>query len=578
MLSSIWFLGAVHAASLSGQVRDRLSGEPISGVIVVAYDPRLNYAYAASTNSGDYSIVDIPAGTYRLRAWPSDSEPHVQRYWPNAWSFCDAEPIAVGEDEARADLDFELDIGGQLSGRLLDPDGAPVAGASVSCGGVNSRVAGYSRGATTDSDGRFTVVGLDGDAGATDTWALQLEAQGFPRQYPGPTYDDDESEPFEVRFGELTDAGDLSLLAGIAVTGTMQSPDGPLSGAQVHVYSSGQVLNTLSTEDGSYAVDGLPPGDVLVWGSLPGYGMTYYPDADRPGDRIEAPDEGMLLEGADLFLPVQSTFSAQFTGPDDASGVTVLVYNDAYTVGIGAQADASGLFTVDRLHGGDYRLFVYAEPEGYLNDFVRGEDGEPLLYSVPPQTEADFGPVTLPAAAMLVGEVVDDAGDPVYGATLYAIPTDNTIDTQADPSDRDGAFVVDGMSAATYTIEVLYDAYCPSDRGYVTVFWPNEVNPERAELVPLAAGEILDGLQFVMPIDDDHDQMADRWEDENGLDSQRDDADEDPDGDGYTNLEEYRLGSDPTLNPEEEIGCSGCQRSSKAVFLPLLFALRRRKR
>jgi hypothetical protein len=39
--------------------------------------------------------------------------------------------------------------------------------------------------------------------------------------------------------------------------------------------------------------------------------------------------------------------------------------------------------------------------------------------------------------------------------------------------------------------------------------------------------------------------MPDSWEELNGLDPLVNDANEDPDGDGYTNLQEYMEGGDP---------------------------------
>jgi len=51
------------------------------------------------------------------------------------------------------------------------------------------------------------------------------------------------------------------------------------------------------------------------------------------------------------------------------------------------------------------------------------------------------------------------------------------------------------------------------------------------------------------PVDSDHDGMPDEWETKYGLDpNDPSDAAKDKDGDGYTNLEEYLNGTDPTKN------------------------------
>ena len=50
------------------------------------------------------------------------------------------------------------------------------------------------------------------------------------------------------------------------------------------------------------------------------------------------------------------------------------------------------------------------------------------------------------------------------------------------------------------------------------------------------------------PVDSDHDGMPDDWEDKYGLDpSGASDTSQDKDGDGYTNIEEYLNGTDPTV-------------------------------
>jgi len=54
-------------------------------------------------------------------------------------------------------------------------------------------------------------------------------------------------------------------------------------------------------------------------------------------------------------------------------------------------------------------------------------------------------------------------------------------------------------------------------------------------------------------LDSDHDGMPDWWEKLYGLDPNLADADDDLDGDGWTNIEEFRRGSDPTVSNREPL-------------------------
>lgn len=56
--------------------------------------------------------------------------------------------------------------------------------------------------------------------------------------------------------------------------------------------------------------------------------------------------------------------------------------------------------------------------------------------------------------------------------------------------------------------------------------------------------------------DSDRDGMPDKWEEENGLNSTRDDSNEDPDEDGLTNLEEYQYNTNPQVADTDGDGFS----------------------
>ena len=93
----------------------------------------------------------------------------------------------------------------------------------------------------------------------------------------------------------------------------------------------------------------------------------------------------------------------------------------------------------------------------------------------------------------------------------------------------------------------------------------------------------VEALRFVLAADNDHDQMGDTWERRYDLDTDRNDADEDPDKDGLSNLVEFRLRTNP-LSPEgywevtQTCGCTTTRGASGLVWIPVLMILLHRRR
>lgn len=579
-------LGLAQAASLSGQVLAFPEGEPLERVIVVAWDLRLNYQYDYTDSEGRYLIDELDPGSWRVQALTADSMNRVSRFYPDERGYCDGALLTLADGEAREGVDLALVAGGTLTGRLLDSAGAPIAAATVTAVGVDDAVDGLDREALTDALGAFTLTGLDADPDGSSAWITEVEAEGWPDQLLGPTYDEDDAAVFFVGLGETEDLGDQPLLDGILVRGAVTGPDGPVADANVHVYATRQVVNVKSADDGTYEATGLPPGEVLSWASADGLATTYYPDVDRPTEYEDAPEEGDELAGLDLTLPRESIFNARLVPAEegqDLSGVTALLYNDTLTVGAGTRADEDGTFSIKALYGGDYTLYLFSADEGYSDDFVRDDAGEPIVFTVDPETDNPVVEVPLTLAALMRGHLSDDAGAPVVGGYVLAWPLDGQDDgPTVAVSDADGAYELNGLGAGRYQVQARYSTYCDGDPSFVTVWWPDdEVYEALAGSLNVAAEERVEDLDFAMPVDGDQDGMADAWERTYGLDPSRDDGGEDADEDGYSNLMEYLLGTDPTDRgdaPDSGGRCGGgCGGKSAGLLMILGLGLRRRR-
>lgn len=565
MIGALVLALVAEAGVLQGHVVDE-QGQPVPHATVIAYDHRLNYATTTAEPDGTWSL-DLPPNPYRVRVLPPWGANLVERYHTDTLEMCAAPPVLL---EDGLDMGaMVLSKGAVLRGRVLDRRGEPVQGAQVFSLPAEGEVPIAARGAITQADGRFTIAGVP----PGHRVVVQVVAPGWPTQYhPGVVHEALALEHVAPRAAPH-DVGDIPLLDGIAVTGSAQGPEGPVPHGEVNVYAPSQLLKAPITA-GTWEVVGLPAGDVLVWASASGLANTYFPEDDRPGARIPA-QEGDVLEGIELRMPPEARITGQIAGEGDLSKVNVLLYNSDRTVGVGAPVASDGSFSVGGLHGGRYTLQVFGAPADLVNDMLRGPDGEERVLEVGLGEVLDLGEVEVPQAAVIHGTITDTyTGEPVYGAYVYARPLSGTSGSVTSTA-RDGTYTLAGLEADAWQIWTEFQPWCSGDPDWAARYYPDHINPVFVGAVTLQEGERFT-WDATLPPDRDHDRMDDVWEARMGLDPHRDDADEDPDGDGYTNYEEYLLGTDP-LDGRAEPGCAcGGGRAFGVLLWPLAWVRRRR--
>ena len=551
LLLKLAFTGTdAFANEFSGQVTQENS--PLSDVTLYLFDVNQQYRESKSDAQGNFEFTNLPEGPVRLLAVPNIESDAIPVFYPNTADYCSAERLTV---PSQPPITLNLQTGETLETTLF-LDNTPVEGALLKV----SPDSGWTRGGFSDENGTVNVGGLP----PNKVISVEIEGTDFPTQWmtdSGMTYDNREAVWLDI---EDLDNTPIDLYEGIEIRGLVHNGPTPISNATISIYSNSQIQSAVSDEDGLYSVRGLPPGEVLSWMSAEGYANTYSPSDDRPIYFEPVLSEGVTYDLLDIDAPFESTISITLLDAnteEPIEGASILLYNDTKTVGRGEPVDQTGTAMVYGLHGGQYTATIFAENDGYYNGDVEDALGEPLWIEVDPESDTEIVVYWEPRDNALL-HIVDDIGNPISGI-LTVLQHNTTDDYQREYSDSDGYALVYGLQSGKWDVLLSHTPVCPNDMGYII--------PEPITLnIPLT-----DTVEITLLRDHDQDGMPTSWEEEWGLDPYQDDANEDPDEDGLSNLQEYQLGSQPTTfdSPSE----CGCQDSKSAVlWIVPLFWFRRR--
>lgn len=165
---------AAGSSAIAGRVVDAQSGEALPGVLIHLTAARvMSFAQTRTDAEGHYEFAGIADGEYTLTAM---STTHG-RSCHGATDFYQVRCGIVGvvRDQRLASIDFKLQRGATVRGRVLDHDGRPAARALVR---MELMTAAENQ-ATTASDGTFTLTNIS--AGENRLVVEPFTPAGLPR-------------------------------------------------------------------------------------------------------------------------------------------------------------------------------------------------------------------------------------------------------------------------------------------------------------------------------------------------------------------------------------------------------------
>ncbi|MBP7674953.1 MAG: carboxypeptidase regulatory-like domain-containing protein [Thermoanaerobaculia bacterium] len=357
-------LSLAPPAILEGRTLDASTLKPV---------PRVRLEVA--TDSGRFTARTGHDGRYRVRGLrPGSATVRAEEPRHVPWTRHSV-PIEKGTSRT---LDVLLTRGATLSGRVVDEDGRPVAGAGVSLLSSSEssldaavRLRGEASRLRTRPDGSFTATRLP----PGENQRLSVQHPEFERGTVG---------GISLVAGGTRSGVVVTIRRGVILTGRVSDPDGnPIAGAEVSAgrsfsvrSSSGGSLTRVRVEmmeaprtaqsggDGAFELRGLAPGGVSV-------------TVKAPGRATETVDPVLLERGArpdpvEIVLEPGATISGRIvrrTG-GGASGYFVLAQNPRKPSGgrgsTSATPEADGTFRIEGLRAGEtYDLQLFGTSAGF---------------------------------------------------------------------------------------------------------------------------------------------------------------------------------------------------------------------
>ena len=159
--------GPVGAANVT--LSPKSSAPRQSGITVLPQGASASVGPSRSTRShfdGSFQFAGVPPGTYTLRATTTDGKSR-------------GEEIVAGALDVRLEVQKTSFVGGQV----VDDEGKPVAGASVSVLIPSGKKKDSKRTANTSSNGRFRIVHVESGTYAVEVAPSKQQWWGAPQDH-----------------------------------------------------------------------------------------------------------------------------------------------------------------------------------------------------------------------------------------------------------------------------------------------------------------------------------------------------------------------------------------------------------
>jgi protocatechuate 3,4-dioxygenase beta subunit len=363
--------------AISGQVQGK-DGAPIMGCNVSVIDLDHNFVNSSETDTnGDYVVSNLSAGDYKICAY-EESGVYVGVWYPNTRSFEEASIVKVTDAETTPNIDFILDYGGTIKGKVVGADGKPVEAYTCSISLFDMQE-NYIRSGSTDEKGQFAIEGIP-----QGTYKLKAEYYGSENLiscWYKSANKFQQATPIRVEPSEVENVS-IKLKQGGIITGRVVSDNGQPLGYECEIIAYDENRSwsgySYTDENGDFRIQGLESGRYKLfaevernpfdWQSQPvneWYNGAYFFD-EATFIKVTAPKTtANVVFSLSLGGQITGRVAGPFRGDYWDYELTVYAYNLKSEYAGSADVDYySGYYVINGLPSGEYRVRAVYWGEG----------------------------------------------------------------------------------------------------------------------------------------------------------------------------------------------------------------------
>ncbi|MFS0766942.1 carboxypeptidase regulatory-like domain-containing protein [Peribacillus phoenicis] len=412
-----------NPGSITGQVTNSSTAAPIAGATVAIRSLQGNSgAVVQSVNTdqfGKYLAQNLAPGVYSVTVTKSGFAQQTQT-------------VTVASNQSAAANFALLPDTGSISGNIRDGNGNPITGGNVFIRVFDSNGV-LIKSVTAQSDGTYGILDL-----APGTYNLVAEAPNYSASTVTTVVEANQTTALDIQLAP----NPASVIGQVLIQGM----NTPLQGAVVTSSVNGQLIaSTVTDVNGNFQLTNLPPGNVEIAVSQPGFALDVQTVNLNPGETEQITVSLATLPGA-----ISGTIINQQTSdPISGAAITIRQFSPAGPVAGTAVTDAQGTFLVTGLPPGSYTVVAQAAAFGTqaASSVVFANEVSDVMIGLTPTPGTIQGTVRS-----------TDGNVPLPGSTVRVIRRDGTLVDEA-LTDGSGFYVIEGLPADSYTLFVLNESY-----------------------------------------------------------------------------------------------------------------------